>query len=528
MKMVKKGTSLLLVIILVLIMSVPVFALGTTTSMINMHELTSSDVETRDEITDSYGKHYSGNILAMDVRKNGYIKYDLKGKYDSFTGTLVCSTDTSSNADMSLSIFADGKEVYSITGFTRQQDAQSIDIDLTGVNVVEFMSAETKDEWDSWFFIADGIFTSAASPANTYLDWNILDDVVVVDSSNYSSSECAHTDAYGVVRHDSYEFDARRSAYAMFNLNKEYETFTGYFVPQIGANDSTNISVEIFADNKSVFSKKGIKKTSEEIPFTISVKNVKTLKVETSTAEDVWDQSVFLVHSMLSKHQHKAGEPVVTKDATCTEDGMQTVNCTECGSVISEDRIPATGHSSDGTWVTSASATCGEEGEQVQHCTVCNEICETQKIDRLPHTPSDGWTIEIEPTCDTEGTQVKKCTVCGDVAEEESIPTVDHSYGKWATISGSVWNNPIVKERTCSICGDVEHVESNSTSWLKPLVIVLFVIIFGGLAVIIVTLKMNGLALEPASIKKLFSKESLTDDDIDDILNKPDDNSDNQ
>ena len=85
-----------------------------------------------------------------------------------------------------------------------------------------------------------------------------------------------------------------------------------------------------------------------------------------------------------------------------------------------------------------------------------------------------------------------------------------------------------MKERTCSVCGDVEHVESNSTSWLKPLVIVIFVIIFGGLAVIIVTLKMNGLALEPASIKKLFSKESLTDDDIDDILNKPDDNSDNK
>ena len=122
-----------------------------------------------------------------------------------------------------------------------------------------------------------------------------------------------------------------------------------------------------------------------------------------------------------------------------------------------------------------------------------------------------------------EGIQVKKCTVCDAMAEEEAIPTIDHSYGKWKTISGSVWNNPIVKERTCSVCGEVEHVESNSTSWLKPLVIVLFIIIFGSVAVIIVTLKMNGLPFELASIKKLFSKESLTDDDIDDILNKPDD-----
>ncbi len=76
---------------------------------------------------------------------------------------------------------------------------------------------------------------------------------------------------------------------------------------------------------------------------------------------------------------------------------------------------------------------------------------------------------------------------------------------------------------TGSICGDVEHVESDSTSWVKPLVIIISIIIFGSLAVVIMTLKMNDLPLKPASIKKLFSKETLSDTDIEDLLNKTDD-----
>ena len=529
MKIESKIAVAFFAMVLMLSMTIQAFASGATTTLVNMHEMTCENVSEPESLTDSYGNTYNTNIQAFDARKHGFIRYELKGEYDSFTGSLVCSENTSSSANMMLSIFADGKEVYTISGFTKQMDAQNISIDLKGVNVLEFMSRDLNNEWDANEYIVNGQFTKADSPSVTYPEWTLLDSIVVVDSNNYSSDYTLCMDSYGELYHDGYGFDSRKDGYALYNLNQGYESFSGFIFPQRNADKEMSSTIKIIADGKEVFSKSGIKNTTNAIEFNIDVSNVKTLKIESSSDDGAkWDTSIYVCGTKLSKHQHEVGEGETTKKATCTEQGEMTWTCTACGTVVKTEAIPATGHTPDGKWVTESEATCGEEGEQVQHCSVCKEICDTQKVDKLPHTPAAEWEVDTEPRCDAEGLQVKKCTVCGEVCEEEAIPTVDHTYGSWEKISGSVWNNPIVKERTCSVCGDVEHVESNSTSWLKPLVIVIFVIIFGGLAVIIVTLKMNGLALEPASIKKLFSKESLTDDDIDDILNKPDDNSDNK
>ena len=161
------------------------FAATSTSKFVDMHEMNSYCVETRDEITDSYGKSYSSNIFAFDARKRGYISYELKGNYSKFTGSLVAATNTSSDAKMMLSIFADGKEVYTISGFTKQMDAQNIDIDLTGVNTLEFKSRDANDVYDAWLYITDGVFTAAESPSLSYAEWDTLADVVLVDSGYY-------------------------------------------------------------------------------------------------------------------------------------------------------------------------------------------------------------------------------------------------------------------------------------------------------------------------------------------------------
>ena len=69
------------------------------------------------------------------------------------------------------------------------------------------------------------------------------------------------------------------------------------------------------------------------------------------------------------------------------------------------------------------------------------------------------------------------------VLEEEIIEKEAHAFGKWKKVSGSIWNNPIVKERTCTNCGYVERVESNSTAWVKPTVIILIIGLFVGISI---------------------------------------------
>lgn len=526
MKMIKKVSVLLLAMVMMFSMAIPAFAAGAKVNLVSMHDLESDYIRVmEDGITDSYGKSYTSNVLRFSTGDDAYVVYDLNGAYSNFEGTIVCSTDTGSNAVMDVGIFADGELVYSLTGYTRQKVAESVNLDVSGVGKLAIKTAKT-DGWDGYIYFVDSAFTKADN-ASMFPNRSTLSDLVVIDSSYCKTSNRLFWDAFGDVHNEWSRFTCGDNGYILYNLDKKFVTFTGCIAPGENTGSNAVMNIEFFLDDKPVFSKEGITRTTKPITFDIDVSNASVLKI-TSSKSDGWDTYLYLTDSILKAHEHSLADWTVQTEATCTTDGEKIQTCKDCGEVVTTEKIPATGHTPDGKWVTESDATCGEEGEQVQHCTVCKEICDTQKVEKLPHTPSSDWTVEKEPTCKVEGIKVKKCTVCGAVAEEEAIPTVDHSYGGWETISGSIWNNPIVKERTCSVCGDVEHVESNSTSWLKPLVIVLFIIIFGGIAVIIVTLKMNGLAIEPASIKKPFSKKSLSDDDIDDILNKPDDNSENK
>ena len=86
-----------------------------------------------------------------------------------------------------------------------------------------------------------------------------------------------------------------------------------------------------------------------------------------------------------------------TVDPTCTGTGMTTVTCDDCGAVISETVISATGH----TVVTDAAvdATCANAGlTEGSHCSVCNAVLVAQT--EIPatgnHSYEDGY-----------------CTVCG-------------------------------------------------------------------------------------------------------------------
>lgn len=565
MTMVKKIAVALVAMVMMISMTVPAFAAGTTVKLINMHETESERVEIVDSITDSYGNSYSSNVLKMDASYDSYISYDLNGEYKSFTGSVVCSTDTGSGASMNIGVFADGKLIYSATDITRQKAAKEISVDLSGVGTLEIKTSNSGEFSYGWLFLVDSTFEKA-DKAEDYYEWAKLSDNVAIDTGRgYEYRVGLSKDVMGNLHNGSIQLDASYDAYVLYNLNAQYVSFTGSLITFPETGNGANMTVSIYADDQKVFSKSGITKQSSAIDVKLDVTGVKVLKIESSNEGEFSYGRVFLVDDILSKHIHSLNDWVVTTDATCTENGEKIQTCKDCGETVKTEEISAIGHTAESKWTIVTDATCTEKGEQihkctvcgdtadkevieakghtangsweygddgtcnkVQKCTVCGDVALRQTDEEAEHTLSGEWTITREARCDAEGEQVQYCTICNEVGLAEAIPTTEHDYGKWATISGSVWNNPIVKERTCSICGDVEHVESNSTSWLKPLVIVLFVIIFGGLAVIIVTLKMNGLALEPASIKKLFSKESLTDDDIDDILNKPDDNSDNQ
>ena len=81
------------------------------------------------------------------------------------------------------------------------------------------------------------------------------------------------------------------------------------------------------------------------------------------------DASLYAIW-MCTEDNHKYGEWTITKEASCTEDGLREKPCTICGDTVTET-IPATGTHLYGAWAVTKSATEAAPGVQTRICTHC-------------------------------------------------------------------------------------------------------------------------------------------------------------
>ena len=150
---------------------------------------------------------------------------------------------------------------------------------------------------------------------------------------------------------------------------------------------------------------------------------------------------------------HLWDDGVVTKPATCTEDGIRHLSCTRENCNKSMDTvIKATGHKwNDG--VVTREPTCATSGEKLVTCTVCfaeqNEIIPT-----LNHKYTG---VVTAPTCVDQGYTEYKCSECGDEIIDDYVPAKGHSY------SITVVPPTCIKEGfTFARCTNCNHSEKNN------------------------------------------------------------------
>ncbi|MCD8085029.1 MAG: hypothetical protein LUF28_01630 [Clostridiales bacterium] len=141
----------------------------------------------------------------------------------------------------------------------------------------------------------------------------------------------------------------------------------------------------------------------------------------------------------------------VTTEATCTEDGVMTYTCTECGDNYTET-IPATGHTAGETVLESeVAATCTEYGsyDEVVYCTVCGEELSREAI-AVPATGHDYVAEPTEPTCTEEGYITYTCINCGDSYTGNETEATGHTAGE------TVVENKV--DPTCTEDGSYDEV----------------------------------------------------------------------
>lgn len=118
-----------------------------------------------------------------------------------------------------------------------------------------------------------------------------------------------------------------------------------------------------------------------------------------------------------------------SKEATCTDDGVEVTKCTREGCDHSVTKtIAKLGHALESDQAAGEAPTCTEDGKVVDKCTRCDYVEET-KIDKLGHDMVADAENSKEATCYAEGVEAKKCSREGcDHTETKAIAKTEHAF----------------------------------------------------------------------------------------------------
>ena len=150
---------------------------------------------------------------------------------------------------------------------------------------------------------------------------------------------------------------------------------------------------------------------------------------------------------------HSWGGWIVTREATCTEEGTETRTCTVCGAQESRPYSDQGAHRW-GEWDVTKEATCAAEGIRTRVCTLCGKQDSTVVSKTGEHNWGE-WSISKEPTCLASGIRNRVCTVCGKT-ETETISKKEHAWSAWTVSVEPTCTKAGKEQRTCSFCGGTE------------------------------------------------------------------------
>ena len=110
--------------------------------------------------------------------------------------------------------------------------------------------------------------------------------------------------------------------------------------------------------------------------------------------------------------------------AISANDGTEAnIDVTEA--TVIENNIPTVHvHEPAGSWVITKDATCSEEGTIVQYCTICGEVANSSVIEKTEH--KNKKTEHKDATCTEAGYDKVICVDCGETISETTIDPKNH------------------------------------------------------------------------------------------------------
>ena len=161
---------------------------------------------------------------------------------------------------------------------------------------------------------------------------------------------------------------------------------------------------------------------------------------------------VIKAQTVIKATGHKYDDGKITKQPTCTETGVKTYTCSECGATKAET-IKANGHTE--VIDKAVPATCTTDGKtEGSHCYVCGEVIKAQTVIKATGHNFGSWSTTKAATCTESGTQTRKCASCGKT-ETKTIPAKGHKSSGWIIDKTASIGVKGSKHKECTVCKKV-------------------------------------------------------------------------
>lgn len=155
-------------------------------------------------------------------------------------------------------------------------------------------------------------------------------------------------------------------------------------------------------------------------------------------------------------------------EATCQKEGSSTIQCLDCGYILSKEILPASGHSFIFTY--NNDAICTKDGTKTGVCKWCDEKITVPAPGTATGHDYD-WTYNNDATCLQDGTETGTCKHNDDTQTRTAIGTaLGHDFPDEWIVEDKVGCTSNGKEyRVCKRCGIKEEREIPATGhkWIS-------------------------------------------------------------
>ncbi len=249
---------------------------------------------------DSYGNSLYG-MIKYDASNHGWTQYQLNGNYQRLTGEIAVCADAQSDVSMDFAVFGDGKLLYRQTALTRQTKPSTFTIDVRGVDRLTIETRNLGGYSNGNLILSKAKLYESAEKADP--KEARIRDLVLIDGNDYETEIRLWQDSAGAFHDEYLQFDARNNSTMQWNLNGEYETFSGKLTTGTSTGSRVAIKVQIYGDDELLFEREGYDKTKETLEFSVDVSGKEVLKIVTEDTLDGGNAYLYLVDDLLMKKE---------------------------------------------------------------------------------------------------------------------------------------------------------------------------------------------------------------------------------